>query len=179
MLLEPVPPFLASHYRVKLAAEPWEWAGSEQLRRQVFCHEQKIFVGSDRDAIDAGATAIVAVTALAGTPNDVIGTVRIHEVEPDVWQGSRLAVDRTYRGIGSLGPSLIQTAVGSARARGCVRFLAYVQAQNETLFRRLHWQRIDERVLHGVPHVFMQADLEHYPPVEATAGFLVMTRKAA
>ena len=179
MLLEPVPPFLASHYSVKRAIEPWERAGSERLRREVFCHEQKLFVGSDRDAIDTDAIAIVAVTALAGTPNDVIGTVRIHEAESGIWHGSRLAVDKTYRGIGSLGPSLIQTAVGSARARGCVRFLATVQSQNESLFRRLHWQRIDDRVLHGVPHVFMQADLDYYPPVEATASFLIMTRKAA
>ena len=78
---------------------------------------------------------------------------------PGLWWGSRLAVARPYRKVGAIGTSLIRLAVGSAHARGCRRFLAHVQSQNAPLFHALHWQTLDEVMLHGHPHHFMQADL--------------------
>ena len=53
MILEPVPPFRPSHFRVKFAVAPWERRACAALRRQVFCSEQGIFADDDRDAIDA------------------------------------------------------------------------------------------------------------------------------
>jgi putative N-acetyltransferase (TIGR04045 family) len=113
-------------------------------------------------------------------PHDVVGTVRIHEAEPGVWWGSRLAVASDYRRIGALGSSLIRLAVCSAHARGCRRFYAHVQSRNALLFRRLHWRTIEETELRGRPHHFMQADLAHYPPIaDPEVGFLSLPKRAA
>ena len=109
----------------------------------------------------------------------MVGTVRIHEAEPHLWRGSRLAVAANYRKIGAIGTALIQLAVSSARARGCARFLAHVQSQNALLFQRLHWRTLEEIDLLGRPHHLMEADLDFYPPFRAPeCGFLAL-RKAA
>ena len=180
MLLEPVRPFIASEYRVKLATEGWECEGAARLRRHVFCEEQGIFEGDDRDAVDDTAIPIVALACLFGNPDTVVGTVRIHQPEPGVWYGSRLAVDADYRRVGSLGAALIRLAVCTATARGCLRFHAHVQSRNALLFRRLHWKTLEEVTLHGAPHHFMQADLAHYQPFpDGDRGFVALTRSAA
>ena len=104
----------------------------------------------------------------------------IHEAEPGIWWGSRLAVATDYRRISALGTSLIRLAVSSAHARGCRRFYAHVQAQNALLFRQLGWNTVEEIVLHGRPHHFMHADLGRYPPIaDAETGFLSLPKKAA
>ncbi|MGA0533265.1 MSMEG_0567/Sll0786 family nitrogen starvation N-acetyltransferase [Hansschlegelia sp. KR7-227] len=180
MILEPFAPFVSSEFRVKYATEPWELRGAAALRRAVFCEEQKIFEGSDRDAIDALATPIVALSSYVVAADAVVGTVRIHEEEPGVWWGSRLAVAPAYRRVGALGQALIRLAVSSAHGRGATRFLAYVQPQNGLLFQRLHWRVIDETALHGRPHLRMEADLAYYPPfLTPEAGFAAYPRKAA
>jgi len=180
MIFEPFPDFLPSEYRVKFATEAWERREAAALRRKVFCDEQKIFSGDDRDAIDAAAITIVAISSFAVVPQEVVGTVRIHQAQPGTWWGSRLAVAAQYRGISALGTSLIRLAVSSAHARGCRRFLAHVQTQNAPLFRRLGWNTIEEIEVHGRPHHFMQADLNRYPPiVDAETGFVSLPKKAA
>jgi putative N-acetyltransferase (TIGR04045 family) len=180
MIFEPFPDFLPSEYRIKLATEPWERREAVALRRVVFCDEQKIFTGDDRDAIDDTAIPLVAISSFAVVPQEVVGTVRIHEAEPGVWWGSRLAVAAAYRGISALGTSLIRLAVSSAHARGCRHFYAHVQAQNAQLFWRLGWTTIEEIVAHGRPHHFMQADLNRYPPItDAEIGFVSLPKKAA
>lgn len=180
MIFEPFPDFLPSEYRVKFATEAWEYREAAALRRQVFCHEQKIFAGDDRDAIDEAAITIVAISSFAIVPQEVVGTVRIHEVEPGTWWGSRLAVAAHYRRISALGTSLIRLAVSAAHARGCRRFYAHVQAQNAPLFERLGWTTIEEILAHGRPHHFMQADLKRYPPIaDAETGFVSLPKKAA
>jgi putative N-acetyltransferase (TIGR04045 family) len=180
MIFDPFPVFLPSEYRVKFTTDAWERREAAALRRRVFCDEQGIFAGNDRDAIDEVAITIVAISSFGVAPHEVVGTVRIHEAEPKVWWGSRLAVAADYRGIGALGTSLIRLAVSSAHARGCRRFFAHVQSQNALLFQRLHWQTIEETVIHGRLHHFMQADLRHYPPIaNAETGFLSLPKKAA
>lgn len=180
MIADAFGPFAACHFRLKAATEPWEQDGAAELRREVFCREQGIFPDHDRDAIDDSAIHLVALSTMAVLADDVIGTVRIHQPEPGVWYGSRLAVDRRYRRVGALGAALIRLAVSSARSLGCVRFYANVQAQNESMFRRLNWIRISELRIHGLPHVFMQADLTAYPPLaDAPDGFHALARKTA
>jgi putative N-acetyltransferase (TIGR04045 family) len=180
MMFEPFPVFLPSQYHVKFATEPWERRAAAALRRAVFCEEQRIFAYDDRDEIDRVAIPIVAISSLAVALDEVVGTVRIHQAEPGVWWGSRLAVAADYRRIGALGSSLVRLAVSSAHARGCRRFFAYVQSQNALLFQRLHWTTIEEVEFHGRPHHFMQADLNHYPPfADAETGFLSLPKKAA
>lgn len=158
------PAFLPSEFHIRLATEPWERAGYARLRREVFCTEQGIFRDDDRDGVDEIALPIVAIAIVMGMPDRVVGTVRIHEAEPGLWYGSRLTVHREFRRQAGLGPGLISLAVGTAHARGCVRFLAHVQAQNVPLFERLHWRSLAPVALHGRPHRLMEADLAHYPP---------------
>jgi putative N-acetyltransferase (TIGR04045 family) len=180
MIFEPFGPFTASDFQVKFATETWERNGAARLRCQVFCEEQKIFRDDDRDGIDATAVPIVAIASLGVAFDDVVGTVRIHEEEPGLWWGSRLAVAPAYRRMGAIGTSLIKLAVSSAHARGCRRFLAHVQSQNALMFQRLHWTTLACIDLHGRPHHMMEADLNFYPPIRNPAqGFRVLAKKAA
>jgi putative N-acetyltransferase (TIGR04045 family) len=171
MFDEPIRPFLPGEYRFKLATAAWEIAAHHALRRAVFCDEQGIFTGSDNDALDDYATRIIGFTCIANAPDDVVGAVRIHEAEPGLWWGSRLAVAAAHRRVGRLGAELIRLAVCTANARGCHTFLAHVQLQNVALFRRLHWDSIEPVSLHGRPHHVMRASLPHY-----AAHGLEMTR---
>jgi putative N-acetyltransferase (TIGR04045 family) len=149
----------ARGFHVGLATAPAHLAGAYELRRQVFCCEQRLF-GDDRDNIDAQSSTIVAVA----DGDAVIGTVRIHEAELALWFGSRLAVAPAWRRRAGLGAALVRAAVSTAHARGCCRFLAHVQVQNVAMFEALHWRALETCTLHGLQHALMQADLAHYPP---------------
>jgi hypothetical protein len=63
--------------------------------------------------IDASAQMIVALACVGGVPDDVVGTVRIHEAEPGLWWGSRLAVHAAFRHHGRIGATLIRLAVAA------------------------------------------------------------------
>jgi putative N-acetyltransferase (TIGR04045 family) len=165
-------------YLVKWATLPWEEAEAYQLRRDVFCDEQGIFSEDDRDATDERAQLIIALACTAGIPDQVVGTVRIHEEAPGVWYGSRLAVDEDFRNQGKLGATLIKLAVTSANAIGCHTFLAHVQSQNVPLFRRLHWSILKEETILGRSHHLMQANLDKYPPfLTPQSGFVIKSKR--
>jgi putative N-acetyltransferase (TIGR04045 family) len=179
MMWETVVPFSPSEFRVKFAASRWEREGAYALRRAVFCQEQRIFAGDDRDEVDDYAIAIVALSMMGVAADGVVGCVRIHEEAPGVWFGSRLAVDGEFRRIGAIGATLIRLAVSAAHAMGARSFLAHVQAQNGPLFHQMHWETLDEVELHGRPHLKMRADLACYPPCDAPEVGYVALRKAA
>lgn len=168
--------FLSPDFIIRAAAQPWELKAVQELRHQVFVKEQEIFDHHDRDAIDDIAMPLVAISTIASEADQVVGTVRIHEDSPRIWRGSRLAVAPSHRRVGRLGAELIQLAVCSAHGRGCDRFLAQVQMQNVTLFKRLHWAPLREIEVHGVPHMEMEADLASYPPIpDPFAGWKALT----
>lgn len=179
-VLDPAPAFAPCEFRVRRADSAWELAQAHALRRAVFCIEQGVFVGDDLDAIDAhpATQTLVAVTALAGMPDQVVGTVRIHGDGDGLWWGSRLAVHAAFRHHGRIGTTLIRLAVGSARALGCRVFRAHVQSQNVPLFERLRWTALCQEALHGRPHALMQVDLAAYPPCD-DPGLGFTTRSAA
>jgi putative N-acetyltransferase (TIGR04045 family) len=180
MIIEPFSPFRCSEFQVKFATSAWERDEAHALRRDVFCREQQIFETDDRDAIDDLATPIVALSMLGVAADRLVGTVRIHEDQPGLWWGSRLAVHEDFRKIGALGATLIRLAVSSANAMGCHTFLANVQVQNGLLFRRLHWDIVDEFEVYGKPHLRMKADLSWYPPCATPqAGFVALAKRAA
>jgi putative N-acetyltransferase (TIGR04045 family) len=146
----------------------------------VFCIEQGIFVGDDRDEVDERAQQLVAVSCIAGMPEQVVGTVRIHQEAPGVWYGSRLAVHAAFRRHGKIGATLIRLAVTSAHALGCETFLAHVQSQNVPMFQALHWDALAQETMLGRPHHLMQAQLEHYPPCATPrSGFVAKSRSAS
>jgi len=156
-------PFIPTEYVVRLARTSWECAGYHALRREVFCTEQHVFADDDRDATDAVAIPIIAACCMAGMPARIVGAVRIHEAEPGIWRGSRLAVHADHRKLGRIGAELIRMAVSTAHGLGATRFMAQVQEQNVPFFRRLHWKSLGAITLHGLPHHDMQADLSRYP----------------
>ncbi|MFC5759225.1 MULTISPECIES: MSMEG_0567/Sll0786 family nitrogen starvation N-acetyltransferase [unclassified Rhizobium] len=180
MMLEPFPPYRASEFQVKFSTSDWERQEAHALRRAVFCEEQRIFESDDRDATDDHAIPIVALSMMGVAADRVVGTVRIHQEEPGLWWGSRLAVHEDFRKIGALGATLIRLAVSSANAMGCHTFLANVQVQNGLLFRRLHWEVIEEFEVYGKPHLRMKADLAWYPPCPTPeTGLVALAKKAA
>jgi putative N-acetyltransferase (TIGR04045 family) len=180
MFPPPLPPFVPAQFGIKLLTEPWECAAAAALRQAVFCREQRIFTDTDRDEIDTFATPIVAVDYVMGMAHRVVGTVRIHEHEPGIWYGSRLAIDVEHRGVYGLGSGLIYRAVATAHARGSRLFFAHVQLPNVGFFRRLAWEPLREVSLHGHPHMLMQADLAAYPPsVDDAHVELMRGRRAA
>ena len=165
--------FTPCEFRVKWADGGWEIDQSRRLRRAVFCAEQAVFTGDDLDAIDAHAQPLVALSCIGGM-ND-----GMNHSDSGLWWGSRLAVHPAFRSHSRLGATLIRLAVSSSHARGCRIFLAHVQAQNQPLFEKLHWQALREETLHGRPHVLMQADLAHYPPcLDPITGFVTSSHAA-
>lgn len=155
--------FTHSECHIKLAVDDWSLREAQKLRNAVFVVEQGIFQTSDHDVFDNSSHTLVATIGLLGIPDSVVGTVRIHEQAPGVWVGSRLAVDPAYRSVKGLGKALIGMAVCSARVQGCKVFYANVQLQNVGLFQKLGWQALGEVNVHGVKHMFMQANLDCYP----------------
>ncbi|WP_109832679.1 MSMEG_0567/Sll0786 family nitrogen starvation N-acetyltransferase [Reichenbachiella versicolor] len=161
--------------------EPWDQKCYWNLRKNVFCKEQKIFSDSDRDIIDEHAIPIVALDECMGIVHNVIGAVRIDERSPRVWWGSRLCVDKDYRTHSrfntnflfsdepkqiftlSVGGALIYKAVTTANYLGCDQFFAHVQSQNVKFFKRLYWKELDKVIIHGKEHSLMEADLTQYP----------------
>jgi putative N-acetyltransferase (TIGR04045 family) len=169
LLLEdtgPPAPFFAGEYHIEAAMQPWQIAGCFALRAQVFCVEQQLFTGHDRDEIDDVCIHLGASSCMFAHEDEIVGTVRIHQPEPGLWWGSRLAVARRFRRVGGLGASLIRLAVGTAKAHGATTFLAHVQAQNAALFEAMDWRRLDEKMLHGRLHYLMQADLAAYEALD-------------
>ena len=155
-------------YRFELARSPQEVRDYFNLRTDIFCEEQGLFVGHDKDDIDTTAYPIIAVADAAEQPTSlippVVGVVRIYETQPRFWYGGRLGVHADYRRVGRIGKGLIHKAVTTANTWGCDRFLATVQLQNVRFFKRLHWESIDEITVCDRPHHLMEADLNFYPP---------------
>ncbi|WGS48713.1 GNAT family N-acetyltransferase [Paraburkholderia sp. D15] len=173
----PATPYTPNEFRIKWTTLDWEAEQAFRLRRAVFCIEQGIFVGDDRDEIDRHAQQLVALSCVAGMPEQVVGTVRIHRDRGNVWFGSRLAVHAAFRRHGKIGATLIRLAVSSAHALGCETFLAHVQSQNVPLFNAMHWDTLAEETLLGRPHHLMRAQLDWYPPCTTpNGGFVTRTQ---
>ena len=162
MILEPVSPFRSHDLSFKPATEAWELLAYRRLRRRIFCDEQALFELDDGDAHDDRATALVALSNVAGMPDDVVGVVRIWEQEPGQWWGGRLGTHPLHRGDRTIAPGLVRLAVGTACRRGCRRFRATVQTRNVPLFERLRWRTLEPIEVRGRPHALMEADLSHY-----------------
>lgn len=144
----------------RLARDATERNGYFELRRSIFCFEQRLFDRDDRDEHDDAAYPIVCLHR----ETRVVGVVRIWEMAPGDWWGGRLGVEAPFRTAATVGRRLVQTAVGTARAWGASRFRATVQRGNVPFFRRLRWRTLDEVELFGEPHHLMEADISWYAP---------------
>lgn len=157
-------PFVSAQVTTVIATERWELASYWALRRAIFCEETALFASAqaEHDAHDAQALPIIALAHSAGTPDQVVGVVRIYEPERGLWFGGRLGVERAYRAHGRVGAALVRTAVESAIERGCQRFHATVLLENARYFERLAFAPGASIELCGRPHVLMEADLTAY-----------------
>jgi putative N-acetyltransferase (TIGR04045 family) len=160
----PARPYLCQDIVAEVASEPWQLTAYYRLRSEIFAREQGLFDGSDGDEHDAAAVPIVALGRVLGIANEVVGVVRIYPAAGNTWYGGRLGVARDYRRVGAVGGALIYTAVSTAHALGCSRFLATIQPQNVRYFERYHFQVEAEVSVCGRPHTLMRADLGSYPP---------------
>ena len=188
MILERFPKYSPPDFVFKIASSDEDIESFYALRRRIFCEEQGVFETDDRDLVDNHMIPIVCKTILAGMEDVTAGVVRIDQREPGVWYGSRLGVAPEFRrlrhvspgvavrnlqpyyhALGAMGAGLIYKAVSTANAIGCHEFLATVQQQNARFFQRLHWEPLEEVTLHGLVHVKMRADLQHYKPAARVA----------
>jgi len=151
-------------YSFKLASSEAELEAYFALRQAIFVEEQRLFSAHDLDDLDAIAYPIIAVANSESMAAQVVGIVRIYELEPGLWYGGRLGVDAAYRRVGQIGKGLIYKAVTTANSWGCHQFLATVQLQNVRFFQRLHWTSLAEITICDRPHHQMEADLGYYPP---------------
>ncbi|HEX8427605.1 MSMEG_0567/Sll0786 family nitrogen starvation N-acetyltransferase [Hymenobacter sp.] len=182
MIIETPPPYKSDYLAFDFAQEAWQLQQYHAVRKTIFCDEQGLFSGSDRDTVDATALPIVALATCGGMPDRVVGVVRIDERQPGLWYGSRLGVAADYRKLTrfdcyglfdehnprtpfdqSIGAGLIYKAVSTATALGCQQFYANVQIQNVKFFERLHWHSLFTFELFGMMHARMEADLTYYP----------------
>lgn len=133
-----------------------------RLRRDVFVDEQSLFTGSDADDVDADPRTVILVAR--ASDRTVLGGVRLAPVGDDIgwWTGGRLAVARTARRSGGIGPALVRAACAHAEQRGVLRFEATVQAGNEALFRHLGWQRLRACEVAGAAHVRMRWPIDRF-----------------
>lgn len=153
-----------------------------RTRKKIFCEEQEMFQKTDYDAYDKYSIPIIAVNHYMGSPDEVVGVVRIYETQKGEWFGGRLGVLPAYRSFSkficpnlfrsnntsalyqmSVAAGLIYRAVSLANYIGCHKFLAHVQEKNVKLFKRLHWNEVSEVIIYGVKHTLMEANLEAYP----------------
>jgi putative N-acetyltransferase (TIGR04045 family) len=165
-----VAPFVSPVVTAQIPSEPWQIAAYYQLRRDIFVGEQGLFDGSDSDRHDSAAIPIVALAHVAGAPDAVVGVVRIYDTDGGVWFGGRLGVCAAYRARRSVGSALIFAAVASARALGCVEFLATVQLPNVRYFEHHHFAPVEPISVCGQPHWLMLADLGAYPAQLASSA---------
>ncbi|WP_258104318.1 MSMEG_0567/Sll0786 family nitrogen starvation N-acetyltransferase [Marinoscillum sp. MHG1-6] len=187
MLLEPYKKHPSRYLKFDFAEQLWQRRSYWELRKNVFCEEQRLFVGTDKDLFDTTAIPIIASCYCMGMEDRVVGAVRIYQREPGIWFGGRLAVDKEFRSLSrfqtlnlfpdnktihpftlAVGGALIYKAVSTATALGCRQFLAHVQPQNVRFFERMHWKTIGTINKNGIQHAVMEASLNYFQEVHST-----------
>ena len=152
------------------------------IRKSIFCDEQALFQESDFDKHDHSAIPIIAVNHYMGSPDEVVGVVRIYEENKREWFGGRLGVIKEYRSFSkficpnlfkerdvsalyrmSIAAGRIYRAVSLANHLGCNKFSAHVQERNVNIFKRLQWEVIEKINIYGIKHYLMEANLAAYP----------------
>jgi putative N-acetyltransferase (TIGR04045 family) len=134
----------------RLAAGPDELDAHFAVRRRVFVHVQRLFVGDDRDARDERADTLHAVADLGGA---IVGAVRLYPLDAaGLWKGDRLAALPEAR-VHRVGGLLVEFAVRTAAERGGHRMVAQIQERNVRFFEHLGWGADGPPApYHGITH---------------------------
>jgi predicted GNAT family N-acyltransferase len=123
------------------------------LRERVFCGEQGVDPGADRDGLDGEALQIVAVE-----DGRVVGTCRVL-MRYGVARLGRMAVEPDLRGRG-IGARLLDEAERGALAAGATLVRLHAQAAAVPLYARGGYAAVGEPfVEEGIDHVTMERAL--------------------
>ncbi len=130
-----------------------ELAAALALREEVFCGEQGVTLGGDRDGRDHEALQLIAVDG------EVLGTCRMLIEPGGTAKFGRLCVRAVARGHG-IGAALLAAAEEQARAAGARRVGMHAQTDALALYERAGYtpygDRFDEE---GIEHVGMEKHL--------------------
>jgi predicted GNAT family N-acyltransferase len=130
-----------------------ELSAALDLRERVFCGEQGVSVGADRDGRDPEATHIVALD-----DGRVIGTCRL-VFRGDVARLGRLAVEPDRRGNGVAG-AILREADRAARRAGASSISLHAQTYARALYLNEGYaERGATFVEEGIEHVSMEKRL--------------------
>jgi predicted GNAT family N-acyltransferase len=123
------------------------------LREQVFCVEQGVELGADRDGLDDRAIQIVALEE-----GRVVGTCRVL-LDGELGRLGRMAVEAPARGRG-VGAAILAAAERSAVEAGARLMRLHAQRYVETLYAAAGYApRGEPFVEEGIPHVSMEKRL--------------------
>jgi predicted GNAT family N-acyltransferase len=138
---------------VRRALDRGELEQALALREQVFCVEQGVELGADRDGLDDYAIQLVAIEE-----GRVIGTCRVL-VEDEIGRLGRMAVEARSRGRG-VGQAILASAERSAREAGARLMRLHAQRYVEDLYAAAGYAPYGEPfVEEGIPHVSMEKAL--------------------
>ncbi len=138
---------------VRRALDRGELEQALALREQVFCVEQGVELGADRDGLDDSAIQLVAIEE-----GRVIGTCRVL-VEDEIGRLGRMAVEARSRGRG-VGQAILASAERSAREAGARLMRLHAQRYVEDLYAAAGYAPYGEPfVEEGIPHVSMEKAL--------------------
>lgn len=129
-------------------------AAIEQVRRNVFQEEQGVAADLDFDGLDAAATQLIAYWQ--GEP---IGTARIRSLNEQLAKIERVAVLRSFRGLG-VGQALMEKAIAYLVQTGIAEAKINAQIQVKNFYERLGFQQRGELFEEaGILHVEMRKKL--------------------
>jgi predicted GNAT family N-acyltransferase len=135
---------------VREARDEAEVTAALALRQRVFCEEQGVSPGADRDGRDPAALHLVALD-----DGSVVGTCRLL-IDGDWARLGRMAVEARLRGRG-IGAELLDAAERAALRSGASRVTLHAQAAAETLYARGGYVPVGKRFLEeGIEHVRME-----------------------
>ncbi len=137
-------------WEIRRVSTQQELDGALALRYEVFCLEQGVPVGEERDGRDGDGVHLIAVED--GT---LLGTCRLVFVGSTV-QFSRLAVARPARRQG-IATALLRQADAETRARGANRLVLHAQTYARSLYEGNGYNpRGREFTEAGIEHVAME-----------------------
>jgi predicted GNAT family N-acyltransferase len=137
-------------WEIRRVGTQQELDGALALRYEVFCLEQGVPVGEERDGRDADGVHLIAVDH--GT---LLGTCRLVFVGSTV-QFSRLAVAQAARRQG-IATALLRQADAETRARGANRLVLHAQTYARSLYEGNGYStRGREFSEAGIEHVAME-----------------------
>lgn len=140
-------------WEIRRVGTQQELDGALALRYEVFCLEQGVPVGEERDGRDGDGLHLIAVQDGA-----LVGTCRLVFVGSTV-QFSRLAVAQQARRRG-IATALLRQADAESRARGATRLVLHAQTYARSLYEGNGYRpRGREFTEAGIEHVAMEKNL--------------------